>query len=54
MVHAAEWALEPLPPGEQRAGRIEVTCLSLQVERDAVISLPSYCVGEFPVQLKGA
>lgn len=54
-VHTAEWALEPLPPeGEQRVGLIEVTCLSLQVEREVVISLPSYCVGEFPVQLKGA
>lgn len=49
----AERMLVPLPSGQQRAGLIEITCLSLQAERDAVISLPSYCVGEFPVQLKG-
>lgn len=50
-----ELALLPLlPKGGQRRGLVELTCLSLQVERDVVISLPSSWVGEIPAQQKGA
>lgn len=48
-------ALLPLlPKGGQRHGLMELTCLSLEVEHDVVISLPSSWVGEFPAQQKGA